>query len=193
MGKENQEVNLGLNAMAIEHIASVCHEANRAFCETIGDDSQVPWKYAPDWQKKSAIEGVIFHLNGDHGPEASHEHWMKAKLKDGWVYGAVKDPDAKTHPCLVPFDQLPTNQQQKDYLFRSNVRGFKEFFSQVRGDDAQPEVPSNAISETGSPNQGGTMGANTKKTSGKKAGGKATATKKVAAKKTTKPAAKKKT
>lgn len=41
-----------------------------------------------------------------------------------WGYGDVKDPDATppTHPCIVPFDQLPREQQIKDALFRSVVK-----------------------------------------------------------------------
>lgn len=46
----------------IEDIASVCHEANRAYCRTLGDFSQGPWISAPDWQKQSAIAGVKLHL-----------------------------------------------------------------------------------------------------------------------------------
>jgi hypothetical protein len=29
----------------------------------------------------------------------------------------VKDPEAKTHPCLVPYDDLPEYQQLKDRVF----------------------------------------------------------------------------
>jgi hypothetical protein len=42
---------------------------------------------------------------------------MKEKLDAGWVYGEVKDAEKKTHPCLVPFSELPPFQQQKDSLF----------------------------------------------------------------------------
>jgi hypothetical protein len=99
--------------------AKICHEANRALCEAFGDTSQVPWERAPAWQKNSSIDGVWLHFEGDHGPEASHAAWMKSKLDEGWVYGPTKDPEAKTHPCLVPFDQLPREQQAKDYVFRA--------------------------------------------------------------------------
>lgn len=105
----------------IEQIARMAHEVNRAYCQALGDDSQPAWEDAPEWQKQSAIAGVELHLKGDHGPEASHEAWMAKKVADGWVYGEKKDPDAKTHPCLVPFDQLPREQQAKDYLFRGVV------------------------------------------------------------------------
>lgn len=108
-------------------LARVCHEANRGFCESLGDRSQPTWDSAPDWQKESAVMGVKFHLTGDHLPSESHESWMKQKAADGWVWGATKDPVAKTHPCMVPYEQLPYEQRFKDYLFRGIVHSFKEF------------------------------------------------------------------
>jgi hypothetical protein len=103
-------------------IAMICHEANRAFCQYNGDDSQLPWAEAPQWQKDSAIAGVRFHNNNpDAGDSASHDSWMQHKLAEGWVYGKVKDPEASppTHPCLVAFEELPADQQFKDKLFRT--------------------------------------------------------------------------
>lgn len=103
-------------------IARACHEANRAWCEFNGDTSQLPWAEAPLWQQESAISGVTFHLaNPDAGDSASHDEWMRHKLADGWKYGSVKDAEAKTHPCIVPFEQLPPDQQFKDKLFRTLV------------------------------------------------------------------------
>jgi hypothetical protein len=109
----------------IDKIARVCHEANRAYCKTIGDDSQLPWGEAPAWQRESARMGVDLHLSGSFGPEASHISWMYAKLEAGWVYGETKDPDKKTHPCIRPFKELPKEQQMKDHLFRGIVHSFK--------------------------------------------------------------------
>ena len=105
-------------------IARAAHEVNRAYCAALGDDSQPPWETAPDWQRQSAIDGVRFHLSGDHGPEASHDNWVYEKVANGWKYGAVKDPDKKTHPCLVPFNELPAEQRAKDHLFSAVVREF---------------------------------------------------------------------
>jgi hypothetical protein len=34
----------------------------------------------------------------------------------------VKNPDAKEHPCFVPYDELPAEQRTKDYLFQAVVR-----------------------------------------------------------------------
>lgn len=103
-------------------IAAVCHEVNRAYCQSLGDYSQPAWDDAPEWQKASAIAGVQLHLgNPDAGPAASHESWMAQKLADGWKYGAYKDPENKLHPCIVPFDELPREQQAKDFIFRGVV------------------------------------------------------------------------
>ena len=41
-------------------IAVVCHEANRAWCAVNADDSQKPWNEAKEWQRESAVKGVIF-------------------------------------------------------------------------------------------------------------------------------------
>lgn len=108
------------------HIAEICHEANRAYCRTIGDFSQPSWDDAPDWQKKSAINGVNFHLdNPGAGPSASHDNWLREKIADGWRYGAVKDPERKEHPCCVPYHELDEKQRRKDSLFIAIVDALK--------------------------------------------------------------------
>ncbi len=104
-------------------IARMCHETNRAWCELNGDTSQQPWIHSPSWQRESARAGVEFVIaNPDAGDAAQHDSWMAAKLADGWAYGETKDALAKTHPCIVPFDQLPPVQQMKDRLFRAVVK-----------------------------------------------------------------------
>jgi hypothetical protein len=109
----------------IEKIARFAHEVNRAYCKSIGDDSQPSWKDAPDWQKESAMKGVEFKMNNlDATPENMHDSWSEQKVKDGWIYGVVKDPITKTHPCLVPYDSLPVEQRTKDYLFSAVVNCF---------------------------------------------------------------------
>lgn len=105
-----------------ESVARVCHEANRALCLAFGDTSQPTWDAAPSWQRESAIKGVKFHLeNPNAGPEASHTAWMADKLATGWTWGSTKDPETKKHPCLVPFHELPPEQQAKDHVFRAIV------------------------------------------------------------------------
>lgn len=123
MHNPNTTTDCGPNPL--DRIARVCHEVNRAYCQALGDDSQPTWENAPQWQRESARMGVDLHLSGDFGPEASHIGWMKQKLEDGWTYGPVKDPEAKQHPCMVPFADLPREQQAKDFIFRAVVHALK--------------------------------------------------------------------
>jgi len=107
-------------------IAIICHHANKAWCEENGDFTQTDWDSAQEWQKDSAIDGVKFRLaNPDAKEDAQHNAWMESKIKDGWVYGEVKDAEKKTHPCIVPFEELPLFQQKKDKLFCAIVDALK--------------------------------------------------------------------
>jgi hypothetical protein len=106
-------------------IAELCHNVNKAYCESLGDHSQPSWDTAPEWIKESAINGVEFHLNSNATPEESHINWLRTKEADGWVYGPVKDPIKKEHPCMVPYDRLPQEQRSKDYLFTAICDYFK--------------------------------------------------------------------
>lgn len=111
----------------VEQIARVTHEANRAYCLSLGDTSQPPWDGAPDWQKDSARQGVAAVLNGTaNTPEEQHQEWMGYKLASGWKYGPVKDADKKEHPCMVPYSDLPEDQKRKDHLFRAVVTALSE-------------------------------------------------------------------
>lgn len=124
----NETTTVTYPSSQIEDVARIAHDVNRAYCAAIGDDSQPTWQDAPEWQRNSAIAGVRFHIdNPGAGPSASHDNWSKDKLADGWEYGEVKDPDAKTHPCLVPFENLPIEQQIKDHLFRAVVHATLRF------------------------------------------------------------------
>ncbi len=109
--------------ISVDAIAKVCHEANKAYCETIGDDSQLPWGEAPEWQRDSAVKGVAFIIaDPTASPSSSHESWLKEKTETGWKYGEVKDPVKKEHPCFLPYDELPLQQRLKDHLFGAIVR-----------------------------------------------------------------------
>jgi hypothetical protein len=111
------------NRTQIRRAAEAAHEVNRAICLAVDDASQVAWKDAPEWQKKSAIAGVrAIATNPKTTPRQSHEGWLELKRSEGWVYGEVKDAEKKTHPCMVDYDQLPAGQRVKDSLFGIVVR-----------------------------------------------------------------------
>jgi cytochrome c1 len=119
--------------LTVEDIAKACHEVNRAFCASFNDPVPPPWDEAPDWQKQSVIAGVQNVMDNDADKEKyvsardNHDKWMERKLRDGWTYGPIKDPEKKQHPDLLPFDSLPKEQQAKDRLFLATVRGLYHF------------------------------------------------------------------
>jgi len=107
-----------------EDIASVIHDANRRLQIIQGDPQPSPlWDEAPERQVQGAIESAGRAL-ADPGltPEQNHQGWMDDLLAAGWTYGPVKDEQARTHPLLVPFADLPEEAQQKDRLFVAIVR-----------------------------------------------------------------------
>ena len=50
-------------------------------------------------------------------PEAEHDSWMRAYEEMGWRFGLVRDPVRKTHPDMVPFNELGLLEQEKDAVF----------------------------------------------------------------------------
>jgi hypothetical protein len=117
--------------MKPELIAQVAHQINRAYCASIGDDSHSPWEETAEEIQKSIIAGVEFRLTNLDAPvSAQHDAWMAQKTADGWVYGEDKDEEAKTHPCLVVFEELPPEQQTKDHLFVETVKSLAKINTQ---------------------------------------------------------------
>ncbi|KKM95792.1 hypothetical protein LCGC14_1184530 [marine sediment metagenome] len=107
---------------SITEIAEIAHEANRIYCRSLGDYSQLPWDFCEQWQRDTVLNGVRAIKNGlVKEPSQSHENWLKCKEGEGWVYGEKKNINKMfgrlTHPCMVPFDKLPLEQQMKDHLF----------------------------------------------------------------------------
>ena len=102
----------------------MAHEMNRTWCLLNGDLSHASWAFALDWQKASARLGVQAVLdNPAQTPETSHIGWYEHKFKEGWRYGETKDPEAKLHPCMVPYYELPPVNRAKDSIFLAVVRG----------------------------------------------------------------------
>lgn len=108
-------------------IGRIAHAANTAYSTIIGDGyNHKSWDELSPEMRAVTRNGVTTRLeNPDLTPEQMHKNWMQAKIDDGYTYGEAKDDDAKTHPCLVPYDQLPKAQQTKDRLFSAIVDALK--------------------------------------------------------------------
>ena len=46
--------------------------------------------------------------------ENTHDHWALQRIADGWRWGESRDDQAKTHPGLVPYDELPEREKEYD-------------------------------------------------------------------------------
>lgn len=63
---------------------------------------------------------VIFKQCSDAretNPAVLHQMWVDKYAEMGWVYGEKRDPVAKTHPDMVPYDELNQLERDKDEVF----------------------------------------------------------------------------
>jgi hypothetical protein len=44
----------------------------------------------------------------------AHDVWARQRLSEGWTYGPERLDQAKHHPCLVPYEQLPESEKEYD-------------------------------------------------------------------------------
>lgn len=124
--------------MTIEDVARVCHAANKAYSERLGDTDQPSWEDASEEERQSYVAGVKFLREDPYRqPEDMHLSWMQRKFADGWKLGPVKDEVAKEHPRLAPYPSLSPEQRMKDMLFSSIVRATSPL---VVEEPAQPGV-----------------------------------------------------
>jgi DNA-binding transcriptional MerR regulator len=107
-----------------EDILRVVHAANREWQIVTGDPKpSPPWDDASDYEVSTGMATVAAALaDPAMTPEQNHQRWMDHLVSEGWRWGEVKDEQAKTHPDLVPFHELPEHEKQKDRLFIGIVR-----------------------------------------------------------------------
>lgn len=94
-----------------------------------------PWKTANGKEKDDEFFGSEFNLNSscaaalfwlirkktgqdtevsDKNMRLEHRRWNAYMRSEGYRYGAVRDNENKTHPCLVPYDELTEEIQAYD-------------------------------------------------------------------------------
>lgn len=114
----------------IKALAKIVHDANRSYCEILGDFSQKPWSEAPGYNHTSAMKGIeAVVLNPSITPEGIHDVWMEQKIADGWKYGPTKDYELKTHPSIVPYSELSHYEQFKDFIVIYNVKMYLDYLA----------------------------------------------------------------
>lgn len=78
-----------------------------------------PWAEREEPFRRQFLDVVAMMCGPDRkdSPEELHDDWVKAYEAMGWSYGSKRNRDAKTHPDMVPFDQLEKREQDKDAVF----------------------------------------------------------------------------
>ena len=56
--------------------------------------------------------------------QAEHGGWMEERLLAGWSYGPERDNNARKHPLLVPYAELPEIEKDKD---RRTIRQYPSY------------------------------------------------------------------
>lgn len=114
-----------LSGLHASEIAVIAHAANLAYRTILGDEPGPGWLDMDPAEQESVIAGVCAVLAGSvNGPAYSHKAWYDRKLSEGWVYGTVKDVEAKIHPNMIAhgvWGDLPDDERRKDLLFLAVV------------------------------------------------------------------------
>ena len=69
-------------------------------------------KYTPqpidtsDVELPKALEALVEQMSKN-----VHDVWAETRIKQGWTYGLERNDELKTHPCLIPYEELPENYQ----------------------------------------------------------------------------------
>lgn len=85
-----------------------------------------------DERLQSLMAGTKFVLeHPGTTAEENHNIWMEAKAAQGYVYGDVLDVKKKTHPSMVPFEELSDVEKKKDEMDVLMVRLANELFKEL--------------------------------------------------------------
>lgn len=52
-----------------------------------------------------------------------HEVWAQSRIDQGWTWGERRDDSLKTHPDLIPYEEL--TEQEKDYDRNTSIETLK--------------------------------------------------------------------
>ena len=62
-----------------------------------------------DVKLRAALEQLVEKMSKN-----VHEVWSETRIQQGWTYGEQRNDELKTHPCLVPYEDLPEEEKEYD-------------------------------------------------------------------------------
>lgn len=141
-------------AMHAEYLASRIHQALPGDLDATQDPGLSLWEQLPERLKESnrrQAEGIMKKLDAigcDIMPmtdweaphfsfspaeieslaEMEHARWMDDMISEGYSLGIQKDHQHLTHPCLIPYSDLPEEEKEKD---RETVRCIPRYLALI--------------------------------------------------------------
>lgn len=78
-----------------------------------------PWGQREEAFRSQFLDVIERQCGPDRNesPSELHEDWVKAYEAMGWTYGPVRSKADKTHPDMVPYDDLGQLERDKDAVF----------------------------------------------------------------------------
>lgn len=98
-----------------EQLSDAMQEANRQqasrICRLL---KEAGYRIYPlqDWD---AGKRAFAQAELDQMASLEHSLWRQAKQADGWTYGEKRDDQQRTHPDLLPWEDLPAGEREKNY------------------------------------------------------------------------------
>ena len=120
---------ISIDKELIERISRQCHEANALILCTFEHQEYIPWESISQDLKDNTTNSIYEAIRWMHSgniltPAAIHNFWMDHKKSQGWKYGSTKCAVHKTHPLLVPYEELSPVDQFKDINFINIINNF---------------------------------------------------------------------
>jgi hypothetical protein len=104
----------------IEKISEIIYEACRL--EAIWSKRSVvpkPFDEREKEFKRQFIRTIEKYLKAKRlpTPKQAHNNWLKEYKKMGWKFGFYYEPEKKRHPDILPYEDLPQDEKEKDAIF----------------------------------------------------------------------------
>lgn len=136
-----------MTKLTIEDVARIAYDANRRLNIVAGNVDYPTWDDVAPEDRLMFLEGVRGQwANPNRSAKQVHDYWMDDRIANGWKYGETRDFHLKTHPSLIPFEEISVLEQVKDTLFTNMVAALmpltssKPQFVTFTGVDAKTDI-----------------------------------------------------
>lgn len=116
----------------IEKVSRVIYAAIREWCTATGqpidnDSNTGEWVCLPLNYQNHVKRVVATYFDSMKVPTAKelHDDCLNVAVKGGWLHGEF-NRKRKTHPDILPWQELSFVQRQKDYIFAALLRSYLE-------------------------------------------------------------------